>query len=80
MKTLRITIVHELEVPDECEIVQRSGEKLLKLGEIHIQPDIEYMQSVHSKENGNVFQEMDGSAEDMIYDGMTYEKVDIIEL
>ena len=80
MKKIKITITQELELPDECSIIEAAGSKLIKQGNIYLNPEIEFMQSkIYSKEKMH-FEELDENTADFIYGAIISEKKDIGEI
>ena len=80
MKKIRITITQELELPDECAIIEAAGSKIIKHGEIYLNPEIEFMQSSNFSEKEMKFEELDEDIVDFVYGALVSEKKDISEL
>ena len=79
MKKIIITITQELELPDECTIVEAAGSKIIKYRNIYLTPEIEYMQSKEFSEKKMQYEELDEDMADFIYGALVYEKEEISE-
>ena len=79
MKKLRITITQELELPDECTIIEGPGGKLIKYGEAYLSPQIEFMQSNNYSETNMRFEELEENIRDFVSEALVYENEEINE-
>ncbi len=80
MKKIRITITQELELPDECAIIEAAGSKLIKYGNIYLNPEMEFMQTDTFSEKKMRFEELDENMTEFIFSAMVSEKEDISEI
>ena len=80
MKKIKITITQEIEVPDECSVVECAGGKRIKYGSLYLAPEIEYMQSYKHSDNAMHFEELDENMVDFIAEALVFEKEDINEI
>ena len=80
MKKIRFTITQELELPDECSIVEAAGGKIIQCGSLYFKPEMEYMQSDRFSKKEMRFVELDEETTDMIYGALILEKEDISEV
>ena len=79
MKKIKIEITQTLEIPDDCEVVNRANEQLIKLGGKYFLPGIEYMQSDKYSEKEMKFVEMDEDSCDQIYSAIIKESFSITD-
>jgi len=79
MKKYTITITQELELPDECSIVECAGVKLIKYGSIYLSPEIEYMQSSNYSDKKMQFDSIEENMAEIIYKSLVLEKCNISE-
>jgi len=80
MKKFRITITQELELPDECSIVEAAGGKVIKCGSMYFNPEMEFMQADKFSQKEMRFVELEEEAAEMIYGALVSEKEDISEI
>ena len=80
MKKIKITITQELELPDECTIVEAGGSKVIKYGNVYLNPEIEFMQSKNYSEKKMQFEELEENMADLIYGALVSEIEDISEI
>ena len=79
MKKYTVTITQELELPDECSLVESAGVTLIKCGSIYLNPEIEYMQSNNYSDKEMHFESIEENMADIIYNSLVFEKSDISE-
>jgi len=80
MKRFKITITQELELPDNCSVVEAAGVKLIKCGSLYFNPEMEFMQSDQFNEKEMHFVELEEEMADLIYGAMVLEKEEISEI
>jgi len=80
MKKIRITIIQELELPDECVLVEGIETKLINLKNLYIAPTADFMQSDTYSKKEMKFTELDDEIMDMMYGALSLEKFEIEEI
>ena len=80
MKKLIVTVTHELEVPDHCELVRGPDGTLLKLNHHYLCPGIEYSQSTTFSPKEMTFYELDEDVMDTIVGAVIRETKEIREI
>jgi len=79
MKKIKITITQELELPDECSIIEGPGGKLIKYGDAYLSPQMEFMQSNNYSETNMLFVELEEKIRDIVSEALVFEKEKISE-
>lgn len=79
MKKFKITIEQEIELPDNCTVVEGPAGLLIKFGDLYLSPNVDYFQSSKYSVEGMRFYTLDDEIEDMISGSISSEDIEITE-